>query len=140
MKSSLLKTIVAASAVVAVIAACGGGGDDDAGSLTALSVQPASMKIDFVASTQVPEKTCATGASLGEAFVYGGTAPYRINNTVPQWVAIDKTQVGDRGGSFTVTSIGPGCVSNGTIVIVDGLDRQTILTVTTTPAASAASS
>ncbi len=81
----------------AALAACGGGGDDDAGSQTTFSVQPDT--VTFTSTTTV----CAGGGNQ-DVYVYGGTAPYRIDNTVPDYVTVDKNQVDSRGGHFTVTT------------------------------------
>lgn len=116
-----IKVIVAVG-ISAVLAACGGGGDNDAGSITVFSVVPNSV------TATGPTGACAVGSSV-EVFVYGGAAPYRIDNTVPLYVHIrnDQTQVGQRGGSFTIEFLG-GCLSPGQIVIVDKLDKQVTLT------------
>ena len=114
-----------------VLVACGGGGDDDAGSVTTFSIQPATVKFT------VP--TDASGVCFGggtqDVYVYGGTAPYRIDNTVPDVVSVNTTQVDSRGGHFTVQVLG-GCFEDGTIVVVDKLDKQVVFTVTNAASAS----
>ena len=120
MKLTSFSTAGAVAASVVLVAACGGGGDDEAGSLTTFSVVPSSI------TATGPTGACAVGAS-SEVFVYGGAAPYRIDNTVPGYVSVNKTQVDQRGGSFTVTFSG-GCLAPGQIVVVDKLDRQVTLT------------
>jgi len=88
--------------------------------------------VTFTAPTGTAAGTClAGGTSL--IFVYGGTAPYRVDNTVPDYVSIDKTEVSDRGGSFTITVVG-GCLSPGNINVVDKLDHVVTLTVNNKPA------
>jgi len=119
-----------ALAPMVLLASCGGGGDEEAGSPTAFSVSPST--VTFTAPTGTAAGVClAGGTSL--IFVYGGTAPYRIDNTVPDYVSIDKTEVSDRGGSFTITVVG-GCLSPGNINVVDKLDHVVTLTVNNKPA------
>lgn len=120
-KSNAGSLTLASLLFVAALAACGGGGDDDAGSPTALSVQP-----DTVTFTS--DSTACAGGGRQDVYVYGGTAPYRIDNTIPDYVSVDKSQVDSRGGHFTVT-VGAACIKNGTIVVVDKLDNQVVFTV-----------
>ena len=121
MKRYLLQSLLL-MAGTALLGACGGGGDD-AGSPTAFSLVPNSIKV-----TGATTGACAAGTT-GEVFVYGGVAPYRIDNTVPGYVSFDKTTVEHKGDSFTVTFLG-GCLNPGQIVIVDKMDKQVILTLT----------
>ena len=76
--------------------------------------------------------------------MYGGAAPYRLDNTAPDAMVLDRTSVSDRGGSFKVNFTGV-CIAPALIVIVDKLDKQVVITLnnkpgTAAPAASAASS
>jgi hypothetical protein len=103
--------------------ACGGGDDDEAGSLTPLSVVPSDITVTG------PAGFCPGAGTIGKVFIYGGTAPYRIDNTNPDFVTTDKSSVGDRGGSFTVTSLGQGCLDTGPIVVRDKNERQVIVTI-----------
>lgn len=130
MKLTSLQAAVPVIVLVASLAACGGGGDDEAGSLTVFSVAPSTLTV--TAATGTPQGVCAAGFA-GEFFVYGGTAPYRLDNTAPEAMTLNKSQVGDRGGSFTVTFTGA-CISPAIIVIVDSLDKQVTLTLNNKPA------
>jgi hypothetical protein len=114
---------LAAVLAAAVVAGCGGGGDDNAGSVTPLSVVPSDLSITG------PKDACAGGPlSSSQVYVYGGAAPYRIDNPFPNYVTIDRTHVDSRGGYFTITFTG-GCIDPGSIVVVDALDKQVTLTV-----------
>ena len=133
MKLTAIEALVPVVALAAVaLVACGGSGDDDAGSLTALSVQPSSISVTAAAGSA--SGVCGAG-SVGQAFVYGGTAPYRLDNTLPGNIALDRGTVDSRGGAFSITYLG-GCFTNIPIVIVDQLNRQTILTLNSNPAGS----
>lgn len=110
------------------LSSCGGSGTtDESGSLTEFLIQPTEITVSAPAGA--PTGSCPGGGSLDRVFVYGGTAPYRLDNTSPSFVQLDKSTVESKGGSFGVTFLG-GCVDKATIVVVDHLDRQVILTVT----------
>lgn len=126
---------LASLTLVGVLAACGGGGDD-AGSLVAFNIQPATVSFSAPAST--PAGVCVGGGSQ-DVFVYGGAAPYKVDNTLPDYVSVNKTEVGSPGESFTLTVLG-GCITNGTIVVRDKLGRQQIFTVNNAPGTAASAS
>jgi hypothetical protein len=136
MKNPARRLALASLSLAAALAACGGGGDDEAGSLTTFSVQPAT--VTFTAPAGTADGVCLPGGTQ-DVYVYGGAAPYRIDNTMPAYISVNKTEVGDRGGSFTLTVTG-GCVTNGTIVVVDKLDRQVVFTVNNSPASTSTTS
>jgi hypothetical protein len=116
-----------------LLTSCGGGGDAEAGSPTTFSVVPSA--VTFTAPTSAGTGVCLAGGT-STIFVYGGTAPYRIDNTVPDYVSVDKTSVGERGGSFNITVVAAACLSKGSIVVVDKLDNIVTLTVDNTAASS----
>jgi hypothetical protein len=122
------------AALLGSLSGCGGGGDDEAGSPTAFSVQPTTVTVTAAAAVNggPPTGQCSA-AYAGEFFVYGGTAPYRLNNTAPDAMVLDRTSVSDRGGSFQVSFTGV-CLSPALIVIVDKLDNQVVLTLNNKPA------
>lgn len=123
MKLPLLNRVALALISVAVLASCGGGSDaDEAGSPVAFNVQPADVSGSGTSPT-----TCYSGF-LAEVFVYGGAAPYYINNTFPDVIILNKNKVESAGGSFTITLNG-GCFDPGTVVVVDRLNKQVSVTV-----------
>lgn len=120
MKTIRRSTLALAFIAATVVSACGGGGDDQAGSVTAFSVVPSEVKVTG------PTGACAAGATA-RIYVYGGVAPYRIDNPFPTHIGLDRTRVDNRGDFFTVTFLG-GCVDPATVVIVDAVDKQVTLT------------
>jgi len=106
-----------------VTSSCGGGNDDESGSPTALSLVPNSITL-----TGPAPGVCGAG-TVGLVVVSGGVAPYRVINTVPAYISVDKTEVAHRNESFTVTFLG-GCIDPGNVVVIDSLDHQVVLTVT----------
>lgn len=125
-----LKSLTIAALLLGGLTACGGGGDDEAGGPIALSVQPTT--VTFTAPSTAQPGECVAGGSA-TVFIYGGAAPYHLDNTSPEVLALDVTQVGDRGGHFTVTVVGAGCLKNGEIVVMDKLNNQVIFTVNNNP-------
>jgi hypothetical protein len=122
MNLPLLNRAALALISVTVLASCGGGSDDnEAGAPQAFNVSPATI------SVKNAKGTCASGF-LGEVFVYGGAAPYYINNTFPGGIILNKTRVEEAGGSFTVTLNGV-CMDPGLINVVDKLNKQVTVSV-----------
>jgi len=122
MKLTPLNRIAVLAAAAGLLTSCGVGGDDEAGSPTKFSVVPSSIKVTG------PTGACAAGAN-GTVFVYGGAAPYRLSNTVPDYVTLDRTEVSHPAESFTVTFTG-GCLDPGTIAVEDSLGNLVTLTLT----------
>jgi hypothetical protein len=110
--------------VCSLVAGCGGGGDAEAGSPTAFSVQPSKLTVTSSSTT-----ACYSGF-VGTVFVYGGAAPYRLDNTAPDSVTLSTNTVADRGGSFTVSYTGASCFDPALIVVVDKLDNVVTLSLT----------
>ena len=134
MKPISLLAVIASTVMLGSLASCGGGGDAEAGSVTAFSVVPSTLTVTAAIGT--PSGVCQ-GGFAGEVFVYGGAAPYRLDNTAPDVIALDRSEVSDRGGSFKVAFRGP-CASPVVVVVVDKLDHQVTLTLNNKPAAAAA--
>jgi hypothetical protein len=122
MNLSLLNRAALALISVTALASCGGGSDDnEAGAPQAFNVQPSTMGVKNAAGS------CASGL-LGEVFIYGGAAPYYINNTFPGAITVSKTRVEEAGGSFTVTLNGV-CVDPALLVVVDKLNKQVTVSI-----------
>jgi len=130
MKMQQLKATVLLVATAGLLAACGGGGDQNAGAPTALTLSP--NTVTFKPAAGATTGTCS-GGGTAVITVLGGAAPYQIVNNFPAYVMVDKSQVSDRGGSFTVTMVG-GCLSPGTITVIDALSNFVTLTVNNNPA------
>ncbi|HZT56504.1 MAG TPA: hypothetical protein VFA35_09775 [Burkholderiaceae bacterium] len=134
MKHTRIYASIFMVAAAVSLASCGGGGDAEAGSPTAFSVQPTTFTFTaFPPSLGGPPAGLCASTDAGEYFVYGGAAPYRLDNPNPDSVVLDRTTVSERGGSFKVRFVGPGCVSPALIIIVDKLDNQVVLTLNNKP-------
>jgi hypothetical protein len=119
-----LKTAAVLLCCSALLSGCGGGGDDNAGSLTQLSVVPS--EVEWTGGPGA----CAVGAT-SRVYVHGGAAPYRLQNTSPDGISLDRTQVDNRNDYFEVTLLGM-CMEDVEVVVLDANDRRAILTVTNT--------
>ena len=117
-------SLALACSTLLLATACGGGNDDEAGSLTPLSVVPSDVTVSG------PVGFCPGAGQVMTVTIYGGTAPYRLDNAFPLLLSTDTASVGDRGGKFTVTSRGTGCLDKGSIVVRDKNERNVIVTVT----------
>ena len=139
---SFSPAMIAALGAAALVGGCGGGGggDDTAGSPTAFSVVPSEITLSVPEGNPggLPEGRCygTTGGAGGRIFVYGGAAPYRIDNTSPAYVVVDRTTVAHRGDFFQVDFTG-NCTSSAILVIVDALDRQVHVTLVNEPVPAA---
>ena len=117
MKSLSSISAAALIATASLLTGCGGGGDE-AGSPTAFSLSADT-------STTVWKSVAGVGCgstTVGPFYVYGGTAPYRLDNGAKADVVLDVNTVSKRGGSFFATFTG-GCVDPAIVTIVDSLNH-----------------
>lgn len=118
--SKLAKTSVVLSVAV-MLNACGGGGDV-AGDRTEFSVSPDEFTWK-VAADSSGGCTRANGAQTVVTIV-GGVPPFRIQNSLPTHVRVDRTEATGKDPVFKVTSLG-GCVDPATILVLDYQSRTT---------------
>lgn len=113
--------------LLASLSACGGGGSATGG-LTEFTVLPETWTLKggdgniycAVDTSNLPVLT---------ATVVGGTPPYRIVNSSPQWLRVDQTVLTGKNPTFTVTALG-GCAEDLGVVVLDNQSRSTTLTFT----------
>lgn len=122
MNRSIYLKIGALAAVFSALGGCGGGGDS-AGSPSGFAVSPSTVTITAASG----DTTCSSTADAGQFFIYGGVAPYHIDNSQPSYVSVSTDTVAHPGGSFSVTYLG-GCMDPGTLTISDATNHR--LTVT----------
>lgn len=111
MTHSTPRTLILYVATACLLAACGGGGSLDDGQ-TPLRTEGQSVTLQS-ATTSCP--AVATGVTV---FVFGGTPPYTLRNTVPQQVALSTTSIGNAGEGVSLRFLG-GCLTNVPLVVVD---------------------
>lgn len=137
---TILKTSASALTLALMMSACGGGGDEE-GSLTEFSLSQTELTVaGGTAATGCRSDTLGTvteGTATFRIFIYGGAAPYQVNNGNPSKIVINRlattgepgpSEVGG-GGFFTVTFAG-GCLSGPFISVEDKLGRVVFLEVT----------
>lgn len=99
--------VVAASAF---LVACGGGGDN-AGNLTDFSTNVD----EWTVKSSVPG--CSTGGAEKWVTIIGGQAPFRIRNSSPDNLQVDRTEVTGKDPVFKMTTLG-GCAEF-TVTVLD---------------------
>ena len=137
MKLNLVRRTACLLASAALLASCGGN-PEEAGAPAGLSITPSTITLNVGASLADPEGCGEPGAIYfaSEVFVYGGAAPYRLDNTQPGTIILTDrnqnpiTEVGSPGGSFMVWAAGGGCLATGQVVVVDVTNKLVTLTVT----------
>jgi len=137
MKLNLGRRTACLLASAALLASCGGN-PEEAGAPAGMSITPSTITLNVGASLADPEGCGEPGATYfaSEVFVYGGAAPYRLDNTQPGTIILTDrnqnpiTEVGSPGGSFMVWAAGGGCLATGQVVVVDVTNKLVTLTVT----------
>lgn len=117
---NLIKS-VGATAILGALVSCGGGGSATGG-LTEFSVTPDTWTLTFGKGNT----NCAVDpANLPSTIVtiIGGTPPYRIVNSSPQWLAVSTNVLDGKNPSFRVSAIG-GCGDSLSVLILDNLSRS----------------
>lgn len=138
MKIPFTKVLGTLAVAGALTTACGGGDNESAGSVTAFSVSPSS-----ITWTGSPGSCASFSPSGLLVYVYGGAAPYRLNNANPSGVELRSNldpdpnvlepitdTVAAPGGSFEVIFTGVVCVKPGTVTVVDQTGKVVTLTLT----------
>lgn len=112
------------AACVAALAGCGGGGNES-GPPDSLYAAPANITVTG------PQGACAVGAGP-TVFVYGGQPPYKLDNSMPEGMQLDKQTVTDSGQGFTITFINNMCMESIPVTIEDDVGRVFSVPVTNT--------
>ena len=112
MSISIWNRLLAGSAVAFALASCGGGGDIAAQNST-FGVSPGEVTLTVEGAS---ESDCsgAIGDPGTTITIVGGVAPYRIHNSDPARVYVDKTEATGKDPTFNVRPTGYAC---GSIVI-----------------------
>ncbi len=119
MKTKMLK--IGATVVTALaLASCGGGGPV-AGDAEGFSVSPEEIKWTV--------GSCAfSGGNDTVVTIIGGQPPFRIVNSAPQFVTVDRTQVTGKDPVFRVSTV-RGCGENLSITVLDYHSRVAVFNV-----------
>jgi hypothetical protein len=116
MKKNWMRVLGGASLVL-VLASCGGGGDI-AGDSSEFAVSPKENKLTLAAGS-----SCADASQVPPVVVtiVGGQAPFRIINSSPEALVVDKTEATGKDPQFKVSyySNAVVCVNPGTVTVLD---------------------
>jgi hypothetical protein len=108
-------------ALALALAGCGGGGNESG---------PSDQVVVSPAEVTVSGQIGVCGAGLGPTVhVFGGLPPYKLTNSVPTYLQLDKTEVGGSGEGFTMTFLG-GCLDKMPINVEDRAGRVVSVLVT----------
>ena len=103
------------TACVLALVGCGGGGNES-GKPDLLYAAPEGVAVTG------PLGSCAIGTGP-TVFVYGGQPPYKLDNSLPQGMQLDKQTVQDSGQGFTITFVNGVCMEGIPITIEDDMGR-----------------
>ncbi|HEX5684677.1 MAG TPA: hypothetical protein VFY73_11660 [Ideonella sp.] len=103
------------------LSACGGGGNES-GEPGAPYASPPAVGV------KGGEGTCYAGPGP-TVFIYGGQPPYKLDNSLPQGMQVDKQVVTDSGQGFTITFNGQ-CMEAIPVTIEDDMGRVLAVPVT----------
>ncbi|MFO1340232.1 MAG: hypothetical protein U1F53_18730 [Burkholderiaceae bacterium] len=112
--------VAALSAGAAVLGGCGGGGNES-GPPDSLHVSPESFKVGHTGACYAGE-----GPTV---FVYGGQPPYKLSNSAPLGMTLDKSRLTYSGEGFVVYLSGA-CMEAMPITIEDDMGRLSEVLVT----------
>lgn len=105
--------VPALALLVAGLAGCGGGGNES-GPPDSLVVSPEAVSVGK------PEQCIA---ALGPTvYVHGGTPPYKLSNSVPQGMVLDRSTLQNSGDGFTISFTGV-CLRNMPVTVEDSMGR-----------------
>lgn len=109
-----MSLLAAAAAALSLLAGCGGGGNES-GPTEALEAAPSAVTVG--ASGQ-----CEAGPGP-TVHVWGGQPPYKLTNSMPAGMVLDKSRLTYSGEGFTITFINGICMENMPISIEDDMGR-----------------
>lgn len=122
--NQMTKLILVAAAAF-VVSSCGGGGGD-AGDTSGFSTSPSSI------AYTLENGYCGYWHQVNtKVTIIGGLAPFRIHNSEPDLVVIDKTEATGQDPVFTVQQV-RSCDSKISITVLDVHSRSTVFEITTT--------
>ena len=107
---------------LAALAGCGGGGNES-GPAEEILASPSGVVAEGAPGA------CATGTGP-TVYLYGGTPPYKLDNSAPAAMAIDKQVVTNSGDGFTITFRNGQCIEGIPVTVEDDMGRVLAIPVT----------
>lgn len=118
-KMSFILRSVCLFGSVAALASCGGGGGD-AGDSAEFAAVPDAVNI----KAGDGDLSCQGTAGIQTTFtIVGGQPPFRIVNSFPQYLFLDRTEVSGQDPKFKVTTL-TGCGEDLTVLVLDQHSRS----------------
>lgn len=111
----LKRSLLGAMAAV-VLASCGGGGDV-AGDTSDFALSPAEIKLTVISAVKGDCSSSAFSAPTTVTII-GGQPPFRIVNSAPDALLVDKTEASGKDPKFTVQPRG-GCGDPFIVTVLD---------------------
>lgn len=116
---------VCLSGISAALVSCGGGGGD-AGDATEFAAVPDAVNI----KAGDGDLSCQGTAGIQTTFtIVGGQPPFRVVNSFPQYLYLDRTEVSGQDPKFKVTTL-TGCGEDLTILVLDQHSRSSTIAFT----------
>ncbi|MFZ5549833.1 MAG: hypothetical protein ACOZJX_14165 [Pseudomonadota bacterium] len=106
--------LATATMALALLAGCGGGGNES-GPPDVLEAQPSAVSVGMTGE-------CAPGPGP-TVTVWGGQPPYKLTNSLPAAMTLDKSRLTYSGEGFTITFINGICMTNMPVSIEDDMGR-----------------
>jgi hypothetical protein len=97
-----------------LLASCGGGGNES-GPADSLLASPTGVSVEG------PPNACFSGPGP-KVFIFGGQPPYKLSNSAPLAMTLDKTELSNSGDGFTLTFVN-GCLESLPITVEDAMGR-----------------
>lgn len=132
---SRIRRLASAFVLVPFLASCGGG-DDEAGAPEEFHVSTDTSELSWggldscTAWGNSPLEVSSSLVLVQKVNVYGGTAPYTIDNSMPQVLALSTTRVDHPGDSFDIYALPGACVDPAVITVKDALNHTVTVEVT----------
>lgn len=121
--------VVVGILAISALASCGGGGDI-AGDSSEFTVSPKESAIEVTSEVDGDCSGAAGDAGVLVAII-GGQAPFRIVNSNPGGVAVDKTEATGKDPKFTIRSLGQ-CGDPFVITVLDYHSKIAVVKYTVT--------
>jgi hypothetical protein len=122
-KGMVMNVMKMGAALIAAVAlaSCGGGGPV-AGDAEGFSVSPEE-------TTWTVSSCAASGGGYTIVTINGGQPPFRIVNSAPQFITVDRTEVTGKDPTFRVSTL-RGCGEDLAVTVIDYHSRTAIYSVT----------
>lgn len=123
--------VLLGGAVVCALVSCGGGGDV-AGDQEDFLVTPNELKISVPSDASNPGCSNAAKAKPAVFTIVGGQPPFRLINSHPQAIIVDKTEATGKDPRFTITfQKTEWCFNPATITVLDYHSRMAVVEIIT---------